>query len=467
MVLWTEIVRCLWALRSSVSRSATFGWMSLLLATLCLRRDLAGVTSCIRAGWLQPHLYRRLLHTFHSKGIDLARLTAAWVALVLRLFSPVRVGNSIVLIADGTEIAKEGRKMPAVKSLFDHSRNNAGGSFFMGHAFQTLAALVHAGNTVVVVPLISRLSEGIVLCSRHKPTRLEKFIELFHSVAPLCDAPILLVADAYYASQHVIRPLLETGHHLVSRVRRTTCGYLPAQPPAVPRRGRKRIYGEKCPLESLFAERDHFHSIPSPVYGESGVEILVRVEDLLWRPVGRLVRFVLILHPTRGNIILLSTDPTLDATTIVRLYGYRFKIETSFRHAKTTLGSYAYHFWCQLMKPIRTGSGDQYLHRKTPEYRTAIQRKIGAYHRWVQFACIAQGLLLHLSVNFRAEVWRCSRTWLRTMNPASPPSEFIVTEALKTEFPDFLLFSPNDNFLRKLFLEHSDKETRPLWLNAA
>jgi DDE superfamily endonuclease len=468
MVLWTEIARCLSLLRPCVSRHLTFCWMSLLLATLCLRRDLAGVTSCVRAGWLQPRLYRRMLHVFHSDAVDLTRLTSAWIGLVLRLFAPVRVGSSIVLLADGTQVAKEGRKMPAVKSLFDHSHNSSAKPFFMGHAFQTLAALVHAGKTVVAVPLTSRLSEGIVPCSLHKPTRLEKFIALFHTVAPLCDSAVLLVADSYYASQHVIRPLLEAGHHLVSRTRRTTCGYLPAQPSSVPRRrGRPRVYGEKRALTPMFAERDHFHPIPSPVYGESGVTILVRVEDLLWKPLGMLVRFVLVIHPTRGNIILLSTDTSLDATTVVRLYGYRFKIETGFRAAKTTLGSYAYHFWCQVMDPIRTASGDQYLHRKTAEYRAAIHRKIGAYHRWVQFACIAQGLLLHLSVNFRVQVWHSCKTWLRTMHPDLPPSEFIVTEALKTDFVDFLLFSPLDNFLRKMFVDHSDQDTRPLWLNTA
>lgn len=467
MVLWTEIARCLSLLRPCVSRHLTFCWMSLLLATLCLRRDLAGVTSCIRAGWLQPRLYRRMLHVFHSEAVDLTRLTSGWIRLVFQLFSPVRVGSSIVLLADGTQAAKDGRKMPAVKSLHNHSRNGSAKPFFMGHAYQTLAALVHAADSVLAVPLTSRLSEGIVLCSLHKPTRLEKFIALFHTVAPLCDSTVLLVADSYYATRHVILPLLMAGHHLVTRTRSTVCAYLPAQASSLPRRGRPRIYGQKRALTPMFAERDRFHSIPSPVYGESDVTLLIRVEDLLWRPVGRLVRFVLVIHPTRGNIILLSTDPSLDATTVVRLYGYRFKIESGFRAAKTTLGSYAYHFWSRGMDPIHTGSGDQYLHRKSEPYRAAIHRKIDAYHRWVQFASIAQGLLLHLAVNFRVQVWHSCRTWLRTFHPDLPPSEFIVTEALKTDFVDFLLFSPLHNFLRKMFVDYSDQQTRPLWLHIA
>ena len=80
------------------------------------------------------------------------------------------------------------------------------------------------------------------------------------------------------------------------------------------------------------------------------------------------------------------------------------------------------------MKPLRRGDGNQYLHRTSHAYRAAIRRKLAAFHVHVQLGCIAQGLLQHLAINHTAEVWRCFRSWLRTMNPALPPSELVAAK---------------------------------------
>src|ERR1019366_1623734 len=118
---------------------------------------------------------------------------------------------------------------------------------------------------------------------------------------------------------------------------------------------------------------------------------------LLWRPVGILVRFVVVLHPLRGAILLMCTDLTLSPLDIIRIYGLRFKIEVSFKQALHVIGAYAYHFWMAAMTPLRRVSGNQYLHRKSDDYRDAVRRKIAAYHRYIQLGLIAQGLLQILS----------------------------------------------------------------------
>ena len=210
-------------------------------------------------------------------------------------------------------------------------------------------------------------------------------------------------------------------------------------------------------LKNLFkAGSVFFKEALSPVYGESNVTIQYRVVDLLWRPVGRLVRFVLVKHPTRGMIILMCTNLNFDALTIIKIYGLRFKIEVSFKQAVHTLGTYAYHFWMKPMKKINRFSGNQNLIGRPSEYRQAVQRKLDAYHRYVQLGCIAQGLLQHLAINFRQEVWASFRSWLRTMRPDLVPTEMVVAKALQTSFPEFLLDKNSDPVMKKFILDRAD-----------
>ncbi len=462
MTLWCEWLARVRELRPACTRTRTFCWMALVLIGLSVRSDLAGVTSVVRALWLHPRAYRRLLHLFHTPALDLNKLTACWMRLALRLFRPLRLGSRLVFVADGIKVPKEGRKMPAVKKLFQQSENNSKPNFIFGHSFEAIGLLVQGAlGQVACVPLLSRIHEGLVFSNRDKRTLLDKFARLFLSVSSLLEQPALVVADALYCTQKVIRPLFGAGHHLITRMKSNAVAYRPAKVPKVRSRGRPRIYGDKLRIRDLWAQTHRFRAAKSPVYGERQIEIQYFSIDLLWRPVGRLVRLVFVRHPSRGRIVLLSSDTSLDPLQVVALYGYRFKIEVGFRQALYTLGSYAYHFWMMAMTPISRRSGNQYLHMKTERYRGLVRRKMLAYHRYVQLGCVAQGLLQHLALNFRSTVWRLFRSWMRTMKTSEPPSEAVVAQALRTTLPEFLAAQCGDQELKKFILQQLDLDRCP------
>jgi hypothetical protein len=271
--------------------------------------------------------------------------------------------------------------------------------------------------------------------------------------------PFIFVADAFYATGKIIRGLLAKSNHLVSRVKSNAVAYALPSPSSAPRkRGRPKKYGEKTRLAALLNDETTFIESPSPIYAETNVTLRYRAVDLLWRPVGILVRFVVVLHPTRGSIILLCTDLMLAPLDIIRIYGLRFKIELSFKQSLRIIGAYTYHFWMADMTPIGRASGDQYLHMKTRAYRDAVRRKMAAYQRYIQLGLIAQGLLQLLAAVVPALVWRAFGSWLRTIRPGLAPSEQVVAIALRNSLPDFLADSKDDSITSKFIRANIDIE---------
>jgi len=95
------------------------------------------------------------------------------------------------------------------------------------------------------------------------------------------------------------------------------------------------------------------------------------------------------------------------------------------------VGSYGYHFWMADMKPTRRGAGNRHMHRESEAYRTAIRRKLRAYHVFLFMGVIAQGLMHYLSASHTEPVWQCFRSWLRTIRQGVAPTEMVVKIALR------------------------------------
>jgi hypothetical protein len=456
MELWRQWWNLVQQLRPAFGRTRTFMWFAVALAAMCVRGDLLGVSSLIRALGLQAPCYDRLLDFFHSRALRLDALSCLWVRLMLATLTPwlYTVQGRIVLVADGIKVAKTGRKMPAVKKLHQESDNNTKPAFIFGHSCQAVGLVVRAAAGFLAIPLACRIHEGVVFTNRDHRSLLDKLVLLVQTLA--IDLPFYMIADTYYAAANIIRPLLKAGQHLVAAVRSNAVAYEPAAQPDIPRRGRPRIYGAKIKLKTLFNDEDAFISADSPVYAEKNVTLRYRVVDLIWRPAGCLVRFVLIIHPTRGRKILLSTDPSLSGLQVIELFGVRFKIEVSFKQAVYTLGTYAYHFWMNAMTPMPRRSGNQYLHRKPTAYRDQVRRKIAAYHAHIQLGVIAQGLLQTLALRCTPTVWKYFGSWLRTIRPGILPSEFVVAIALRHSLPLFLADSPQEHSLVKFIRARID-----------
>ena len=461
-MLWTYWWNAIIFLRPAFSRNRTFMWFVLCVAGLTIRNEMLGVTSIVRALGLHERFYNNLLNLFHSDAIKLNPLTELWTKSVLALFpNLVTVNGRLILIGDGIKIGKQGKKMPSVKKLHQQSESNSKAEYIMGHSFQAISILSRADNTFFAVPLTARIHEGIVLSNRDKKTLLDKMIDLIQKLK--INKPYYFVADAYYASQKIVKGLLKNDNHLVTRVKSNAVAYQEPEENNQKKRGRPKKYGKKIKLSRLLKQKIQMEEAESPIYGEKNITIRYSTHDLLWRPAGTIVRFIVVIHPTRGSCILMSTDTSLSPIEIIKIYGLRFKIEHSFKQAVHVIGTFSYHFWMAAMKPLKRNNGNQYLHRETKQYREMVKRKLKAYHVFVQAGIIAQGLLHHLASSYTKCVWSSFGSWLRTIRPGLAPSELVVATALRNSFPEFLLGSNSDNNLKKFIADRQDLDRMALF----
>ncbi|MFB6367971.1 transposase, partial [Paenibacillus elgii] len=123
--------------------------------------------------------------------------------------------------------------------------------------------------------------------------------------------------------------------------------------------------------------------------------------------------------------ILASTDLTLAAEDIIRLYGYRFKIECTFREMKQVIGAFGYRFWSKSMPKLK-----RYLRKGEPHPleqvtgetdRQRIRLTLQAIEGFVMCSCIAMGLVQLIALRFSERVPGLFFRYLRT------PSKTIVS----------------------------------------
>jgi len=120
--------------------------------------------------------------------------------------------------------------------------------------------------------------------------------ELVGSVGKRC----IIVLDAYFAVGPVFSILKQAVDdsgkrliHIVTRAKSNVVGYQPS-PSQTGRRGRPRKYGAKLNLMKLFETMaESFEQTSIELYGQSKTVCFLCL-DLIWKPIGDKLRFVLV-----------------------------------------------------------------------------------------------------------------------------------------------------------------------------
>lgn len=255
----------------------------------------------------------------------------------------------------------------------------------------------------------------------------------------------LIVLDAYFAVGPVfliLKSLLNSQGqrlaHLVTRAKSNVVGYEDPPPPSGAK-GRPKKYGEKVPLIMLFDNRLHdFQQTTIDLYMEKKTVFFLCL-DLLWKPIGEKVRFVLVLDGEE-HFILMCSDLTLSPKDIIKAYSYRFKIEVNFKVLKHLMGVFFYHFWTSVWPKI--GKRNKSDLSSTSSYsERLIAQTTNAIEGFVNFGCIATGILQIIALNFHNDIWKSYTGWLRTITSVIPTEETTRSVIQEEFFHNFRSFN--------------------------
>ncbi len=255
----------------------------------------------------------------------------------------------------------------------------------------------------------------------------------------------IIILDAYFSVGSVFSMLEqavdEQGKrllHVITRAKSNVVAFM--DPPGKSGKpGRPCVYGLKVKLKEQFEAMDScFQKTTIEIYNQSK-ELSFLCLDLFWKPASSKVRFVLVRDGS-AQFILMSSDLSLSALDIIRCYSYRFKIELNFKVLKHVIGVFYYHFWSTMWPRIGKNTVNDISSIKDLRSKRLIRQTMDAIEAFMNFGCIATGILQILSLKFHETIWTKYLGWLRTVSSTIPSEEVVKSIIQEEYFHNFHLF---------------------------
>lgn len=446
MLLLPYVYHCLGSFRQVFSRRATWVAFCLVVLGFIGTSDLMGISSLGRFWQMEEAGYHRLLHLFRSSAWSVGPLMAHWGCFVLEQQVGVYVDGRLVLHGDHTYGVKDGTRMPGVVTLHQHSETQSKPSYFRGHHWGIVGMMVGSMREAFCLPLAAQIHQGFAhlraenLEEGKQETLGLRLVALALDFSVRHGVPSTLVLDAFFSTGPVFAlaagvwstairaPYL----HIITRAKKTYVAYLPAPTPRRKGPGKPAKYGRKLKLVDVFTQyQREFRQGQCRIYGKEEI-ISYKSLNLLWKPLKAPVRFVFAVT-SRGSIVLMCSDLSIDPLTAVSLYCSRVRVETLIWVLKGLLSAFEYRFWSKrLPRHSRKPRKNAELKQPRPEHTECVRKAWEASERFVMLSCVALGLLQLLALKFGDGIWSRFHGFLRTRS-RSTPSERTVRAVLCSE----------------------------------
>ena len=388
--------------------------------------------------------YRTIQRFFHT---DLPWSTLFWLFFKSHLHAPE---HEYILAGDESVVTKAGKKTHGLDRFF----SSIFGKPVRGLALFALALIdVEAGAaTPLLVEQVIKSEEEKVKAKpkkkkksakgrkkRGRPKgsknkdkrvvewtpelrRIDKMIrQVLQTVGGLISLRYIAM-DGHFGNNNAVQMVLQTGLHLISKLRYDAALYFQYDGPQKPRGANKR-YGDKIDYLAIPAQ----YLLSSVI--EKGIRTDIYQAVMLHKAFAAPLNVVIIVKTNlathkRAHVVLFSTDLDLPAEKLIRFYRLRFQIEFNFRDAK--------QFW---------GLEDFMVVEET------------AVTNAIQLSLFMVGVSQHLLLTFREESHQAGVLDLKTHFRG----EFYASETLKLlpQKPEPILFQRITRFIARLGSVHN------------
>lgn len=459
--MWEWMNDTLCAFRKCYSREAAFRWFVVVVVGFIVRTDSLGVSAFNRGLFIDPRYYATLLHFFRSDSWNLKNVRNEWIQIMKNADVLFRESSMPILVGDGVKQSKEAKRMPCVKRLFQESENSSKATYIFGHMFGAIGVLIGNAEKLSCVPLSMTIQDGDERISQWmesnaaEESHVVRIIRGACTIASILSHSILLL-DRYFLSVPALQAWIEeekrVGCRLLTIITKAKSNAIAYEKP-IPKagRGRPAKKGRSLKLSELFMNNESaFTQAVVMMYGKAE-SVSYLCKDLLWgQKLYHELRFVLVKYGSTQSI-LVCTDLSMPPEQIIRLYSYRFKIESCFREFKQVIAGFSYHFWSKVMPNLNrfAKSGSDRLDNVTKdEDKERILSTFMAIEKFVMTACIAMGLTQICAIRFFDVINLSSLRWLRTQSNKMP------SEATTAHFMRISIF--------RMFHFHHDLTVMPL-----
>lgn len=395
---------------------------------------------------------------FRARSYDLDSLRHCWHRYVFSRITLVEVLGRLVILADHTDVVKDGGRMPGVVSRRETSETQSKPGYFRGQCWGAVGVLVGSLPACFCLPLTLQIHQGFQHIGIDDPedSMAERPVRMALNVAIANDKPAWLVVDAFFAVSTVFKlarsvysvALKQPYLHVVTRAKKNYVAFFPPLPRQPGQRGRTRKYGDKITVWEAFDHPDQFHQVDMTIYGQQET-VQLMTACLLWRPLGDYLQFIWAIT-SRGPIVLMCSDLTAPPEQVLMLYCRRVRIEIMFDVLKNKLGAFRFHFWSRyLPRHSRKPKSNKDIKRPQPQHVEKVMACWRAMETFVFCASVAAGLLQLFSLRYHQGLWKQQVLYLRTRS-RELPSENTVRQILAPLLARHLLQTSQNTVCAKI-----------------